>query len=93
MNRLLWAETAGVPALVVFSWDRVASSLFSERGEVPARLTAFAQIARPEPSYLEFALFMQSLMKDLRSSPCRFFLSARFVHAFILSFWLAFLSP
>ena len=35
---------------------------------------------------------MQSLMKDLRSSPFKFLLSARFLHAFILSFWLASLS-
>jgi hypothetical protein len=37
-------------------------------------------------AYLGLALFMQSLMNDLRSLPVRFFLSARFLQTFILSF-------
>ena len=37
-------------------------------------------------TYLGFALFMQSLMNDLRSDPARFLLSARSLQTSILSF-------
>jgi hypothetical protein len=46
----------------------VAPSFLSEPDKNPLHVTAFAQIL-PERPYLEFTLFMQFLMKDLRSSP------------------------
>jgi hypothetical protein len=61
---------------------------------LPQNLRSFARDAPrlslkscPNSSaYLGLALFMQSLMNDLRSFPARFFLSARFLQVFILSF-------
>jgi hypothetical protein len=51
------------------------------RGSMGGRAFDFSTSA-----YLGLALFMQSLMNDLRSLPVRLFLSARFLQAFILSF-------
>jgi hypothetical protein len=69
-----------IPCTLPRGSDRQART---QKSPPRAELSVFSTSA-----YLGLALFMQSLMKDLRSLPVRFFLSARFLQLFILSFSL-----
>jgi hypothetical protein len=85
----------GLPKMAVYSLTGKDSSPFHAEPSQPSfsRRTRSSGLMRglgcrgcqPSWPYLELALFMQSLMKDLRSLPVRFFLSARLLQAFILS--------